>query len=167
VVLLLLESRTWARRLSQSPELGLGFCLSSSWSDFDFGFVFWITRRPQSWLGCCCATVRKPLRSPTSDAATLDQLERARQAAERETLREKLKAEQKRLGELLEMAENCRRARTLREFLAACREEGRTATAGTDAAFEAWLKWGEEQANRLDPLADSEPSILDKAEEPR
>src|SRR4051795_10187307 len=31
-----LKSRTWARRLTQSPELGFGFCLFSSWNDFDF-----------------------------------------------------------------------------------------------------------------------------------
>ena len=29
-VVLLFESGTWARRLTQSPELGFGFCLSSS-----------------------------------------------------------------------------------------------------------------------------------------
>ena len=35
-VVLLLQSGTWARRLTQSPELGFGFCLFSSWN----GFVF-------------------------------------------------------------------------------------------------------------------------------
>src|SRR5579864_1365404 len=35
-VVLLLWIGTWARRLTQSPELGFGSCLSSSWSDFDF-----------------------------------------------------------------------------------------------------------------------------------
>ena len=33
-VILLMQSGTWARRLTQSPELGFGFCLSSSWNDF-------------------------------------------------------------------------------------------------------------------------------------
>ena len=37
-VVLLLESGTWARRLTQSPELGFGFCLFSSWNGF--GVVF-------------------------------------------------------------------------------------------------------------------------------
>jgi hypothetical protein len=31
-----LQSGTWARQLTQSPELGFGFCLSFSWNDFDF-----------------------------------------------------------------------------------------------------------------------------------
>src|SRR4051812_46966262 len=31
-----LTSGTWARRLTESPELGFGFCLFSSWNDLDF-----------------------------------------------------------------------------------------------------------------------------------
>jgi hypothetical protein len=37
-VVLLLQSGTWARPLTQSPELGFGFCLFSSWNGFDFLF---------------------------------------------------------------------------------------------------------------------------------
>jgi len=33
-VVLLLQSGTWARRLTQSPELGFGLCLFSSWNGF-------------------------------------------------------------------------------------------------------------------------------------
>jgi hypothetical protein len=40
LMVLLFPSRTWARRLTQSPELGFGFCLFSSWNGFDFCFVF-------------------------------------------------------------------------------------------------------------------------------
>ncbi len=39
-VVLLLESGTRARRLTQSPELGFGLCLFSSWNGFDFCFAF-------------------------------------------------------------------------------------------------------------------------------
>src|ERR1039457_897250 len=39
-VVLLFPSRTWARRLTQSPKLGFGLCLFSSWNGFDFCFVF-------------------------------------------------------------------------------------------------------------------------------
>ena len=71
-VVLLLQSGTWARRLTQSPELGFGFCLFSSWNDFDFVFCrFVFTRLSPRSFGCCCATVRTLLRSPTGDAATL------------------------------------------------------------------------------------------------
>src|SRR4029077_11903652 len=33
--LVALKSATWPRPLTQSPELGFGFCLFSSWNDFD------------------------------------------------------------------------------------------------------------------------------------
>ncbi len=39
-----LPSGTWARPLTQSPELGFGFCLFSSWNGFDFCFVFIVLR---------------------------------------------------------------------------------------------------------------------------
>src|SRR5712671_476910 len=68
-IVLLFSSRTWARPLTQSPELGFGFCLFSSWNDFDFSFIFRSTRLPPLSFCCCCATVRTLLRSPTDDAA--------------------------------------------------------------------------------------------------
>jgi hypothetical protein len=38
-VVLLFQSGTWARRLTQSPELGFGPLSFSSWNDFDFGLA--------------------------------------------------------------------------------------------------------------------------------
>src|SRR4029077_13039440 len=61
-VVLLLQSRTWARPLTQSPKLGFGLLSFLSWN----GFVF--TRRRRRSLGCCYARVRTLLRSPTGDA---------------------------------------------------------------------------------------------------
>src|ERR1035438_6670215 len=68
-VVLLWQSGTRARRLTQSPELGFGFCLFSSWNGFDFCFVFRSTRLPPLSFGCCCAMVRTLLLSPIGDAA--------------------------------------------------------------------------------------------------
>ena len=68
-VVLFLQSGTWARPLTQSPELGFGLCLFSSWNGFDFCFVLRSTRLPPLWFGCCCAMVRTLLRSPIGDAA--------------------------------------------------------------------------------------------------
>jgi hypothetical protein len=45
-VVLLLPSGTWARRLTQSPELGFGLNLFSSWNVFDFVLRFVLR-------GCC------------------------------------------------------------------------------------------------------------------
>jgi len=64
-----LKSGTWPRPLTQSPELGFGFCLFSSLERFGFCFRFF-KRLPQASLGCCCATVHTLLRSPTDDAVT-------------------------------------------------------------------------------------------------
>src|SRR6266850_8596483 len=69
---LLLESRTWARRLTQSPELGFwAFVFSLPGNDFDFVLPFCFTRLPPRSFGCCCGTVRTLLRLPTGDAAAL------------------------------------------------------------------------------------------------
>jgi hypothetical protein len=58
-----LEDESWARRLTQSPELG--FRLWLFLSKRVFGFM----PPPASLSACYGATVRKPLRSPTGDAA--------------------------------------------------------------------------------------------------
>ena len=59
-----LEDESWARRLTQSPELGFGFVFPS-WEDFDFMLP------PALLPDGGCAAVRRLLRSPTSDAARL------------------------------------------------------------------------------------------------
>jgi hypothetical protein len=69
-VVLLLPSGTWARRLTQSPELGFGFYLFSSWNVFDFVLRFCFTRLLPLSFCCYCATDRRLRRSPTSDATT-------------------------------------------------------------------------------------------------
>src|SRR6266404_156619 len=53
------ENGSWARRLTQSPELG-------AWA-FSYPRMFFITLPPAGQGGCCCATVRILLRSPTND----------------------------------------------------------------------------------------------------
>jgi hypothetical protein len=67
-----LSVETWARRLTQSPELGFGllsFSLPGMILTLLLPFVF---TQPLHWSwGCCCATVRTLLRSPTGDAVTL------------------------------------------------------------------------------------------------
>src|ERR1700730_6876887 len=48
------ERKTWARQLTQSPELGFGFCLSFSWNDFDFVLPRCFMQLPPRSFGCCC-----------------------------------------------------------------------------------------------------------------
>src|ERR1700686_960787 len=59
-----LQDERWARRLTQSPELGFGLLLFLSKNAFDF------MQRTALLSGCCSARVRRLLHSPTSDAAT-------------------------------------------------------------------------------------------------
>ena len=58
-----LQDESWARRLTQSPELGFRLWLFLSKNVFGF------MQPPASLSACYYATVRKALRSPTGDAA--------------------------------------------------------------------------------------------------
>src|SRR5580704_19190246 len=62
--ILLLQSGTRARRLTQSPELGFRLLIFLSQRCFVF-----MLRAPSTGAGCC-ATVRMLLHLPTDDAAT-------------------------------------------------------------------------------------------------
>jgi len=64
------KSRTRPRRLTQSPELGFSFCLSSLGTILTWFLLFCFTQLPQPSLGCYCAKARILLHSPTGDAAT-------------------------------------------------------------------------------------------------
>lgn len=101
-----------------------------------------------------------------SEQRNAEEIARQRRAAELQQLRADYKAEKQRVEDLIAMSENWRRARTLREFLAVCKEEARKADpCQPREEFDKWFKWAEEQADRLDPLTDSPTSILDRAEE--
>src|SRR5205807_10373890 len=49
-MVLLFSSGTRARPLTQSPKLGFGFCLFSSWNGFDFCFVLFYADRKSTRL---------------------------------------------------------------------------------------------------------------------
>lgn len=87
--------------------------------------------------------------------------ESARVRAEKHTL---AKAERARVNELHRQAENWRKSRTLREFIEAAKEKHLAEQAGSGLGedFAKWLEWALHQADRLDPLRKSPPSILDE-----
>jgi hypothetical protein len=82
----------------------------------------------------------------------------------REDLTRRQAAEQARVDELLRRARAWREARLVREYFAAVAEA--SAAGGAEpseaAAFEEYLQWAREQADRLDPLTPSPPSVLDE-----
>jgi hypothetical protein len=95
--------------------------------------------------------------------------EQARQLAEKRKLYE---AEQARVERLLEQAENWRSSKLVRELVEAVRlahSENGARELGPDTV--SWMEWALQQADRLDPLCPSPPSILDEKlppeEEPR
>jgi hypothetical protein len=63
---------------------------------------------------------------------------------------------------LIAEAKSWRKAAMIREYLSAIREHA-AAKGGIEAGSEldCWLTWAAAQADRLDPLAPSPPSVLD------
>ena len=78
--------------------------------------------------------------------------------------RQRIKAERTRVDLLLAEAKDWKRSRDLREYIEAKRQkhlrDGETIEPGSDLAR--WLEWANQQADRLDPLTESPPSILDE-----
>lgn len=94
--------------------------------------------------------------------------EMTRQTAEAERRRAefelKIQKEKARVAKLITDAENFCKSRQIREFIAAVENERLNAKQIyiSDEEYNAWIKWALDQADRLDPLADSPASILDK-----
>jgi hypothetical protein len=95
-------------------------------------------------------------------------IERQRQLEEerhkRAGLRRRYLEEEARVTKLISQAENWKRSQILREYIA---EIERYATAGElslslEKPLAEWLKWAHDQADRLNPLSPSPPSILDE-----
>lgn len=98
------------------------------------------------------------------------QLERQRIREEEERLRaEKLrliKEEQKRLSGLVSAAEAWKKSILVRDFINAVEAAARAGSYHLKPReeLETWLEWARIQADRLDPLTPSPPSILDEAD---
>lgn len=81
----------------------------------------------------------------------------------REELRECIEEEEGRIVALREEAQNWRDAQIIREYVAALEARASGTPAGEERA--GWYQWAREQADRLDPLTPSPPSILDTHED--
>ena len=79
-------------------------------------------------------------------------------------LKRQAKEEKQRVNKLLVDAENHEKSRQLRAFIAAVENERLKGNPVyvSDDEYDAWLSWARDQADRLDPLTDSPPSILDE-----
>jgi hypothetical protein len=91
---------------------------------------------------------------------------RQRQEWERQR-QEKLRLiqeEERRIEELHAQADSWYRSQRIRAYLGAVRDAAisRHGTIQEGSELDEWLKWGEQQADRLDPLHESPPSIVDE-----
>ena len=97
--------------------------------------------------------------------------ELARQREEEERRRAELeriiRLEKARVAKLITDADNYEKSRLIREFIDAVENERSACNPVyvTDQDHETWIKWANEQADRLDPLSHSPASILDQATE--
>ena len=94
--------------------------------------------------------------------------ERERLAREQSELEERLKAEKSKVLALTRAAAGWSRAEQIRSFVAAARDaaiqNGLSVEPGSP--FGEWIAWAEQQADRVDPLKESPPLIIDRMREP-
>lgn len=96
------------------------------------------------------------------------QIEEERKAAaarRRQEMVAEINEERRRVEALKEEAENWKKSQTLRRYIEAVRQSAveRGLDVGADSETGKWLVWAAQQADRLDPLTESPPSVLDEA----
>jgi hypothetical protein len=97
----------------------------------------------------------------------LQEIARRQREIERQELTQKIQEEEQRLANLDAWVTNWARAQKYREFIAVLEQSWIDAGIDTTAESEKGkrLPWMKQQADRLDPLVDSPPSILDRKRE--
>lgn len=151
----------WARGLRKSWKDGERKRLEENLNSVLAGIVAFGARK------CEHDADEKRRRLAEADAARRREAE-ARERAERRKLQV---GERARVDALLRQADDWRQAETLRQFVEAVRADrvdaGCTIEQGSE--LDRWIEWALAQADRLDPLVESPPSILDESipEDPR
>ncbi len=92
---------------------------------------------------------------------------RQRKAIALEKLRRRIDEEERRVKELEQAAENWTKAKKVREYILAVIELRKASgeELGPDTPIGIWTMWALLQADRLDPLVKSPPSVLDRKKE--
>ena len=80
----------------------------------------------------------------------------------RQEKQEAIRKEKALVAKLETDANNWHLSRKLRAYIEAVRQKQRTNGIGSDEELRNWLDWATQQADRLDPLAESPPSVLDE-----
>ena len=96
-----------------------------------------------------------------------EEREKQRIAEERANLEKSIKTEQSKVNALRNAAARWLRAEQVRSFISAARDaaiqNGQSVDAGSP--FGDWVVWADQQADQLDPLKESPPSIIDRKSE--
>ena len=92
------------------------------------------------------------------------QRQREEEARRRAELELKIQKEKQRVAQLITDAENRQKSNLIREFILAIEKEHSEGNCIYEPAtdFKAWNQWARNQADRLDPLTSSPPSIIDE-----
>lgn len=102
-----------------------------------------------------------------SQRAEKERLERERKEYEklRQEKQEAIQKEKARLDQLETDAKNWHLSQKLRAYIEAVRLNQRTPEITSDEELRKWLNWATQQADRLDPLVKSPPSVLDEEDD--
>ena len=78
-----------------------------------------------------------------------------------------IELEQRRVSQLIETAKKWQKSKLIREFVSAVKKERKSGECPyqPDCDWHEWFTWAREQADRLDPLTPSPPSIIDEWED--
>lgn len=106
-------------------------------------------------------------RAIRAEQRRLEEIEERKRAQERFVLREQIEAEEKKVQEFESLVTSWVRAQQTREFIVALeklwKEKGQDLSANSTEGQR--ISWMKRQADRLDPLVESPPSILDRKNE--
>ncbi len=146
---LTLEIKTWG-------------CSRRSWSD----------GKKQRIEGCLNAFIIECINTAVAKRTRdLKWAEDERIRQEEELRREKIarlrREEEERVQALMQNAANWQKSKQVREYIEAVKKEAirENGEIVQGSEMDRWLKWANDQADRLDPLTESPPSILDEDEE--
>jgi predicted transcriptional regulator len=118
-------------------------------------------------LTACVAGMMKIALAARSRSNAQEKKEQARQKRIDEVTAEleKIEAEERKIKTLRKEVIAWQRAKRIREYVAAVREEAdRKTDADGRAKVLEWIEWAERQADRSDPMKSSPPSIVDDKE---
>lgn len=161
------KERPWANEFefSHNPSGRLTFelktwgCLRTNWADSE-------KKKLEDCLNDFIVGLIKNAVELRTRAIEREQEARRREEQQRrqEEIARRKREEEARLQRLLNQTENWHRSKQIREYIQAVKDDAIRNNGGIEPGSELdkWLTWANQQADHLDPLLESRPSIPDK-----